>query len=48
MNGMALTLEHILNSIGNATSGKLPSCLLNLLITDSHEIVHFNSAGVVY
>ena len=47
MNGMALTLEDILNSIGNTTSGKLPSCLLNLLITDSHEILNFNSVGDV-
>lgn len=45
MNGMALTLEDILNSIGNIlnSSGKLPSCLLNLLITDCHEIVNLNS-----
>lgn len=44
---MALTLEDILNSIGNATSGKLPSSLLNLLITDHHEIVNFNPLGEV-
>lgn len=47
MNGMALTLEDILNSTGNATSGKLPSSPLDLLITDSQEIVNFNSIGEV-
>lgn len=47
MNGMALTLEDILNSIGNTlnSSGKLPSCLLNLLITDCDEIVNLNSVS---